>query len=69
MSSPGFRSREEFKVRLRTIARVAAESRAASAAQERKAPPPRDPRQLTIGQLLFLIILWAFGVAAWRLVW
>jgi hypothetical protein len=69
MTSPGMRSREEFNGRLRTIARVAAESRAASASEERKAPQPRDPRQLTIGQLLFLVILWAFGVAAWRLVW
>ena len=69
MSSPGIRSREELNGRLRMIARVAAESRAASASEERKASPPRDPRQLTIGQLLFLVILWAFGVAAWRLVW
>jgi hypothetical protein len=69
MSSPEFRSREELNGRLRKIARVAAESRAASASEERKASPPRDPRQLTIGQLLFLVTLWAFGVAAWRLVW
>jgi hypothetical protein len=69
MSNPGMRSSEEFNGRLRTIAGVVAESRAALASEKRKAPPPRDPRQLTIGQLLFLVILWAFGVAAWRLVW
>jgi hypothetical protein len=69
MSSPGIRSSEELNGRLQVIAHVAAESRAASAAEDRKASPPRDPRQLTIGQVLFLVILWAFGAAAWRLVW
>jgi hypothetical protein len=65
----GIRSRDELGRRLRTIARIAAVSRVASADEERKVASARDPRQLTIGQLILLVALWALGAAAWRLTW
>jgi hypothetical protein len=69
MSSLGTRSREELGDRLRAIARIAAVSRAATAAEERTASSHCNPRQVTIGQILFLVALWALGMAAWRLNW
>jgi hypothetical protein len=69
MSSPRLRSSEEFGGRLRTIASIAADCRAALASEEQQAAPRRDPRQITIGQLVFLVVLWALGAAAWRLTW
>jgi hypothetical protein len=63
------RAREEPGRRLRTIARIAAGCRAASADERRKVSPARDPRQVTLGQVMLLVALWALGVAAWRLAW
>jgi hypothetical protein len=69
MSLFGIRSREEIGARLRTVARIAVESRAERAAEERRAASRRDPRQITIGQIRLLVVLWALGFAAWRLNW
>ncbi len=63
------RSRDELGRRLRTIARIAAECRAARADEGPQVLPTRDPRQITIGQVMFLVVLWALGVAAWRWAW
>ena len=68
MSSPWTKSDRELGGRLRTIARIAGECRAARAAEER-ASRPRNARQFTIGQFLLLVVLWALGLAAWRLTW
>ena len=38
-------------------------------AERNKCLTARDPRQLTIGQLMLMVALWALGVAAWRLAW
>jgi hypothetical protein len=35
----------------------------------RRTSSTHDPQQLTIGQVMLLIALWALGVAAWRLTW
>ena len=69
LSMTRIRSRDGLGHRLRTIARIAAECRAVSADDERNASTVRDPQQLTIGQLMLLVGLWALGVAAWRLAW
>jgi hypothetical protein len=63
------RAREELGRRLRTIARIAAGCRAASADERRQVSSARDPRQITLGQVMLLVVLWALGVAAWRLAW
>jgi hypothetical protein len=68
MSSPWTRSGRELGGRLQIIARIAAECRAANAAEEKRSRP-RNSRQFTIGQLVILITLWALGLAAWRLTW
>ena len=60
----GIRSRDELGRRLRTIERIAAGCRAARADEEQRAF-----RQLTIGQFMLLVALWALGLAAWRLTW
>ena len=65
----GIRSRDQLGRRLRTIARIAAGCRAAGDDEERRTSSARDPRQLTIGQVMLLVALWALGVAAWRLTW
>jgi hypothetical protein len=67
MSTFGMKSRGDLGVRLRVIARIAADSR--RAAEEQDASPHRDPRQITLGQILLLVALWAIGAAAWRLAW
>jgi hypothetical protein len=67
MSFFGIKSREEIGDHLRTVARIAAGSRAEWAAWERKAALRRDRRQITIGQILLLVALWALGLALWRL--
>jgi hypothetical protein len=54
----------ELGRRLRTIERIAAGCRAARADEEQRAF-----RQLTIGQFMLLVALWALGLAAWRLTW
>jgi hypothetical protein len=69
MPGPETRSCEEFGGRLRTIARIAAGCRAALALEERQAAPRHNARQVTIGQLLVLVVLWALAAAAWRLTW
>jgi hypothetical protein len=66
MSSPWTRSGRELGGRLRIIARIAADCRAANAAED-KASRPRNSRQFTIGQLLIVIALWALAAAAWRI--
>jgi hypothetical protein len=66
MAAFGIKSREELGGHLRAIARVAAACRAATAAEERRAAARRNPRQVTIGQILRLIALWALGLAMWR---
>jgi hypothetical protein len=63
------RAREELGRRLRTIARIAAGCRVASADERRKVSSASDPRQITLGQVMLLVVLWALGVAAWRLAW
>ena len=63
------RSRDELGRRLRTIARIAAGCRAASADEGRQVLSTRDPRQITIGQVMLLVVLWALGAAVWRLAW
>jgi hypothetical protein len=65
----GVRSRDQLGRRLRTIARIAAGCRAARADEERRTSSTRDPRQLTISEVMLLVALWALGVAAWRLTW
>jgi hypothetical protein len=35
----------------------------------RRTSPANDAQQLTIGQFMLLIALWALGVTAWRLTW
>jgi hypothetical protein len=35
----------------------------------RRTSPTHDAQQLTIGQVMLLIAVWALGVAAWRLTW
>ena len=61
LSVTRIRSRDGLGRRLRTIARIAAECRAASAVEERNASTARDPQQLTIGQLMVLVALWRWG--------
>jgi hypothetical protein len=63
------RSRDELGRRLRTIARIAAGCRAVSADEGRKFWSARDPQQLTLGQLMLLVALWALAAAVWRLSW
>ena len=63
------RSRDQLGQRLRTIARIVAGCHAASADEGRQVLSARDPRQITIGQVMLLVVLWALGVAAWRLAW
>jgi hypothetical protein len=65
-SNPGIRSREELGRRLRLIARTVAQNRAAMAAEDAKAASRRNPRQITIAQILFLVALRALGLTAWR---
>ena len=67
MADFGIKSREELGGHLRTVARVVAGCRAAMAAEDRKAALRHNRRQITIGQIMMLIALWAFGLAAWRL--
>src|SRR5262249_27623867 len=63
------RSRDQLGRRLRTIARIAAGCRPARADEGRRFPSARDPQQITVGQIMLLVALWALGVAAWRLAW
>jgi hypothetical protein len=66
MAAFGIKSREELGGHLRVIACVAAACRAATASEERKAATRRNPRQVTIGQILLLIALSALGLTMWR---
>jgi hypothetical protein len=63
----GIKSREELGSHLRTVARVVAGCRAAMAAEDRKAALRQNPRQITIGQIMMLVAIWALGLAVWRL--
>ena len=67
MGDFGIKSREELGGHLRTVASVVAEYRGAMAAEDRKAALCHNPRQITIGQIMMLVALWALGLAVWRL--
>jgi hypothetical protein len=70
MSLFGMKSREELGGHLRTIARVVARCRAERAAEDRKAASrPRNPGQISIGQIMWLVALWALCFATWRWNW
>jgi len=67
MSFFGIRSREEIGAHVRTVARIAAGSRAEREAEDRKVALRHNPRQITIGQIMMLVALSALGLAVWRL--
>jgi hypothetical protein len=59
---------------LRTIARIVAGCRAALEAEESKSARPsearpRNARQITIGQIMLLVALWAVTAAVWHRNW
>jgi hypothetical protein len=67
MSLFGMKSREELGDHLRTIARIVARCRAERAAEDRKAASRRrDPSQISIGQIMWLVAPWALCFATWR---
>jgi hypothetical protein len=54
---------------MRMIARIAVGCRAARADEDRRASPARGRQQVTIGQIMFLVALWAIAAAALRMPW